>query len=483
MMNNTIKILDNTGCYFYSENDYFVLDYALAGFSAFNKNQCGYSIPYLCRNKNNQYEVGIGTIDSLGDKLILRRQSISLSSDNNNPVSFSRTSGNTLYCFANSYNFKTGFNNFVKVDGNFVVDSIQATYLVNLSSNNATAALPSAQLNKGLTVEFQTSNDLYNHLTIKDNDNIVCTLLGDSYTKLISTGNDWLQLKNNIGLSPTVSSANFKAMSTEAAAPSGSLQYSDGSYLAGSNLYFNNTTNKLLLGSSTEANSTAILPTSGSYTTTFNNLLSASDFIVRGSGSLDKNLFFAHEGRVGINIPSGARPQTALHIVNNSCQDGIRLENRNPCYAANLVLYHKPTTVVSDNSIISTIYLSSKNSVNNQVDFVQLKAKALSSSAGSTSGEFAIATDKLGYKVESLVVNADYSMLSSSANSIKVSSSGVDLVGQVRVSGIKFTNTTAQSGSILVSDGSGNVVLTNVSNTPIIGLLDPGVVVFTGVCS
>lgn len=481
MMNNTIKILDNTGCYFYSENDYLVLDYALAGFSGFNKDYCGYTIPYLCRNKSNQYEVGIGVIDNIGDKLILRRQSISLSSNNNNPVSFPASSGNSLFCFANSYNFKTGLNNFVNSSGHFIVENNQALYFVDLTNSNATATLPSAQLNKGLTVEFQTSDNIYNNLTINDtNNNTICILRGGSYAKLVSTGSDWLQLKTNVGSVQSLSSPSFSSLSTEAADPSGSLQYNDGSYLAGSNVYVDSATNKLLFGSSSEETAYIIMPTSGSYPTVFNNLSSSSDLIIKGSG--DKNLFFGYEGRLGLNIPSGARPQTALHIVNNSCQDAIRLENRNPCYAANFTLYHKPSTIISDNTIISTINLSAKNSVNNQTDFVQLKARALSSSEGATSGEFIVAVDKLGYKIDSLIINPNYSTLLSSTNSIKVSSSGIDMVGTVRLSSLRWMDSPS-SGSILVSDSNGNLILTNVSNSPIIDLLDPGVVVFTGVCT
>jgi hypothetical protein len=268
-------------------------------------------------------------------------------------------------------------------------------------------------------------------------------------------------------------------MSTAGAGASGSLQYNDGSFIAGTDAYFKN--NKLLLGSVNEVSAHTILSTVGGSNTVFNNTRTAADFIVKGSG--DKNLFFGYDGKLGINIPSGARPQTSLHIINNACHEAIRLENRNQCYPANLTLYHKPSTLPADNSIVASINLSSKNSSNNQVDMAQLRGRALSANATSTSGELAFAVDKAGIAVEAMVINADKTTISATNNNrLQVSSSGIYLSGSVNLSSLKW-NGSNTSGLFLVSDGNGNIVLTTANNSPIIDLLEPAVVVFTGVCT
>lgn len=481
-MNNSIfKFLDNTGCYFYSENDYFVLGKSLAGYSGINTGHVGLNIPYLCRSKNGQYEVGNGEIVQNNGRIVLKRIDVLASSYNNNPVPFAQDPNNALYCFANSSNFRIALNNFIKAAKNFFVENTRSTYFVDITQDDATATLPSVAYNKSLVVEFQTSSSASHHLYIKDSDNnTIVKLYPNGYTKLISTGSEWIELKDYSGSSPTsFSSASFSALSTEAAGATGTLQYNNNGSLDATNLYFNGT-DQLLLGSDDPLSAYAVLPLSGNGPTLFNNSLIPSDFIVKGSG--DKNLFFGYEGRLGINIPSGVRPQTALHIINNNCQDAIRLENRNPCYTANLTLYHKPTTVISPNSIISTINLSSKNSINNQVDFVQLRTKALSATAGATSGEFSIMLDKSGNKIETLSTNADSTTIRGSNNSIQISSSGININGSLKISDLKWSLPTT-SGSILMSDNNGNIVLTNISNSPIINLLDPETVVFTGVCT
>lgn len=481
MINSPLKFLDNTGCYFYSENDYFILGKSLAGYSGINNGYAGYTIPYLCRGKNNQYEVGTGEIINDNGRLIVKRVKVLSSSNNNNPISFPEDPNNALYCFVNSYSFRTGLNNLIKTSGVFHAENIRATYLVDITKENSTATLPSVEHNKSLVIEFQTSNSSSNQLYVKDtNHNTILKLSGNSYTKLISTGSEWVELKDYGNSSNSFSSANFRTLSADADGDTGTLQYNNNGFLGATNIYYNN--DKLLLGSNSVSSAYSILPLSGNGPTVLNNLSAPSDFIVRGSG--DRNLFFGYDGRLGLNIPSGIRPQTALHIVNNGCQDSIRLENRNPCFQANLTLLHKPPSVISTNSTISTINLSSKNSVDTNVDFVQLKGKVISPTVGATAGEFSISVDKLGQQVETIKTNANNtSIKTSNNNSIQVSSSGIDLVGQVRLSNLKWSSGSAASGLFLMTDNSGNIILTNVNNSPIINALDPGIVVFTGVCT
>lgn len=481
MINSPLTILDNTGCFFKSQGDSLILGAALAGYSGISTSHNGLYIPYLCRSRD-QYEVGTGIVEVNNGIISLRRIEVLSSSSGKNPIAFADSATNHFYCFANSLSFRTGLNNLVSLEGDFEVSEWRSTYLIDISNKPSLAKLPPADKVKSLVVEFQTTDGNYSSTIISDND-VIATLGSNTYCKLISTGSAWLRLNAAQPSSDqveTLSTQSFFTQNTLTPSESGSVQYNDGTYITGSNIYIDSINNKILLGNLSESLAHTILSTSGNSPTVFNNTRSGSDFIVRGSG--DKSLFFGYEGRLGVNIPSGSRPQTVLHLINNACQEGIRLENRNQCYPSNLTLYHKPSTVPANNSIVGTINLSAKNSSNNQVEFAQLRARALSANATSTSGEFAIAVDRSGILSESFVVNANSSSLIANNNRINVSTSGIDLIGQVRLSSLRWSGT-ASSGQILMSDSSGNIILTNPNNSSIIDLLDPGVIVFTGVCT
>jgi hypothetical protein len=62
----------------------------------------------------------------------------------------------------------------------------------------------------------------------------------------------------------------------------------------------------------------------------------------------------------------------------------------------------------------------------------------------------------------------------------KANRDGCYVSGVVSASSFKLSVPTT-SGNLLMSDSSGNIMLTSVANSPIINLLDGGVVVFTGV--
>lgn len=481
MINLPLKILDNVGCLVYSENDHFEIVSSLSGFKNIDASYKDSKIPYICKNKD-QYEIGIGLVSSVYDRIIIYRDSIIASSADNQKLVFSSSTKNYFYCFANSTSFNTAFNNLIEVSGVFEVSDCRSFYAVNVSESDALAVLPDPSLNRSLVVEFQTSSGNHTLSIQTNNGEIIDQLLANTYCKFISTGSAWLKIHTQPEVSASFAqSQNFSAMNTLAAGSSGSLQYNDGSYLAGADLYVDDTTNSLLIGGINYSTAHTIIPFSGdTYSVVFNNLKKSADFIVNGSG--DKSLFFGSEGRLGINIPSGSRPQTSLHIINNACQEGIRLENRNQCYPANLTLYHKPSTLPADGSLAATLNLSGKNSSNNQIQYSQLRSRILSANTASSSGELAIATDKAGVLIESFVTNADETRIVAGDSEISVSTSGVEFNGSVSLSGLKWPNSTI-SGQLLMSDGSGNIVLTSPNNSPIIDLLDAGVVVFTGVCT
>jgi hypothetical protein len=97
--------------------------------------------------------------------------------------------------------------------------------------------------------------------------------------------------------------------------------------------------------------------------------------------------------------------------------------------------------------------------------------------------ELALTVDKAGVGVDAVVVNADRTTISATNNnSLSVSSSGIYVNGSINLSSLKWSGSSA-SGLFLMSDSSGNIVLTNINNSPIINLLEPTLIVFTGVCT
>ena len=125
----------------------------------------------------------------------------------------------------------------------------------------------------------------------------------------------------------------------------------------------------------------SVIPTSGDASTIFNKDLKSGDFIVYGSGAPYRNLFFSYDGRVGVNIPSGSRPQTIFHVVNYSCSEILRLENRTSCQPAKLTIYHKPSGL-SNGNICSIVNLAGRDSNNNQKDYAQLYSIASDTTNG-----------------------------------------------------------------------------------------------------
>jgi hypothetical protein len=501
MNNKYIKLYDNIGSKFTVENSDILIGVALTGFKTLSIEHVGSVVPYLLKNKE-LWETGLGLVKNIDNKIYLERVKIVRSSNNDQIVDFSLNSNdNNFYLFANEYNFNTGFNNAIQINNNSTLEAISATYLIKLL-NNLELNLPSAKDHQGLSLDFKTDDGNYLCRLVDDNQEII--LLKNNYCKIISDGNKWIELINlsqndNGGFSVnSLSSELFSSLSSDPQGSSGSLQYNNNGVFGEAPVYVGSN-QKLLLGSTLESSSNAILPTSGNYPVVFNNQNLASDFIVKGSG--DKNLFFGYEGRLGLNIPSGARPQTSLHIVTNSCQEGLRLENRNQCYPANITLYHKPNSVISQNSTIGTINLSAKNSSSNQVDYVQLLARANSYTTNATKGEFAIKIEDSNSKIEALKVNSSgtfisnslyisslkYTIPTTSGNVLMSDNNGNILLSSINnipinISTLKYTQT-ASSGNILISDGSGSIILTNVNNTPIIDLLDGAVITFTGICS
>lgn len=463
-----IKIYDNIGSKFSVENSLLLIGASLSGFRTLGSEHIDSVVPYLLKNKD-LWETGLGLVRSIDSKIYVERIKTVRSSSNDNIVDFSNSNvnDNHFYVFANEFNFNTNFSRVIKVSDSEFLDNVSSTYLVEPSDKNIELALPDAVENPGLVLDFKTNSSDYICKLLFGNKNII--LVKNSYCRVISDGAEWIELINatedeaaSLYISGLAQSNLFTTQSDPQGNP-GSLQYNNGGVFAEAPVYVG-PNKKLLLGNIIESNAHAVLPTSGNFSTIFNNQNRSSDFIVKGSG--DKNLFFGYEGRLGLNIPEGSRPQTSLHILTNSCQEGLRLENRNQCYPANITLYHKPNSVIQPNSTIGTINLSAKNSSSNQVDYVQLLARSNSHTTNAAKGEFAIRIEDSNNKIEAL----------------KINSSGTFISNNLYVGALKYSVPTT-SGNLLMSDGSGNIILTNINNTPIINLLDDGVVSFTGVCT
>ena len=101
---------------------------------------------------------------------------------------------------------------------------------------------------------------------------------------------------------------------------------------------------------------------------------------------------FTYDGKLGLNIPSGLSPQTLLHVVNSSCSEAIRVDNRTACVPANVTLFHKPSSDIADNTDIAEIDFSSVTSDDRtiSVDYVKIKGTAIEADSTNKKGELGI---------------------------------------------------------------------------------------------
>jgi formylglycine-generating enzyme required for sulfatase activity len=468
MMNAPVYIFDNIGCFFIVKDNKFYCYQNIPGYNNLSQDHIGSYIPYIVRNAssdNVEWEVGIGLIKADNDnKIFVERYEVLESSNDNKSVNFSNNGKKTFYVFANQSNFNTAFNNIVLRDSSFDIDNVKCVYLVDTSAGEIEANLPDAEQNKSLTVELKivSGDGLVN---INQKNEKIYSLRGlDKYISLISDGEKWVVL--NTSSLPTINSS-FSSLSQdygalaagEASAPTGSLQYNNNGTIDGTNIYWG-ANNKLLLGSNSEASAQTILPSSGNFDNVFNRQKNISNFIVNGSG-VDKNLYFAYDGRLGLNIPSGSTPQTLLHLVNTSCRQAIRVENRSTCTTPNITLFHKPSSTLNANSDIGSLTFAGRDNAvpAAEVSYVKLEGTAVSASAGSTRGEFSVSVENNGSFIETLKLNPTGTKLGYNDNSIVVNSGGTSVIGYPN------SNITVSNNSIILQS-------TGVSlQTPLVNVL------------
>lgn len=459
--NKLIKVFDNIGFSFIIENNDFKILSKLKNYNSLNASHVGFFIPYIARNVSYQYfETGVGEIvfDTTGN-IIVKRNIISSSSDSNNPVIFP-DSGNEFYVFANQSYFDKLLNNVIILDSNTLLDSISAIYLVDTSNGDISLTLPDPS-KKDIFLEFklvQTSNAL----TIRDNnDRVFSVLIGNNnYIRLVSTGDDWVIL--NKTMEPisvqSLSDTNSVSMLSDPAGANYSLQYKyDASTFGSSQAYWysNASGEAMLLGADNISEANAVLPSSGTNNFLFNKNNYANDFIIYGSGTDNKNLFFSYDGRLGINMPYGVRPSTLLHIVNNACQncqEGIRLENRASTNPTNITLYYKPSTNIPANTTVSRLQLAGSNSSGIQTNYARIEARAVSSSHGSERGAIDLIVVSGSTGVKTLNTSIENTTLGYANNQISINNNGdLTLINGTNEIAIGSSSTSVSSDTVVIT--------------------------------
>lgn len=455
-----MNIYDNIGCSFKadSNNDIIILG-ALHGYSILDSKYSGSIIPYLARNIGNNKEIvfEIGTAQIIYESGLIKiidRKVIESSSLGNTKIDFNIDGTKEFYLFVNTANFNTAFNNVSIQNSNFIVQNKKTVYIVNFeNTTDITAQLIDPKNVKSLEIEFRTIGQGSLKINYKNNFNTV--LSGNNrYTKVISIGDSWIELRDDKekDTSPIFAqSSNFSALSD----PTGndySFQYKDGSAFAGSQLFWQPNTKELLFNSDDRTLATHIIPSSGNYPIVFNQAKKGSNFIVYGTGNApgypSKNLYFSHDGRLGINMPSGiggiVKPATVFHIVNTLCREGLRLETLTSCYPADITLYQNPTstTTTPSGTTVAQITLSGKNG-GLKKDFARIKGVAKDVSKG----QINLDVDNNGSQTTTISTDADQTTIINGTGLLNITNTSAKL--QINNTAINLTN-----GSIGIGAGS-----------------------------
>lgn len=428
-----MHIFDNIGCSFITNNnnDLVILN-SLPGYNNLNDNHAGSTIPYLARNiidnNNIEWEIGAGTIYKKDSSIVISDKNIVSSSNENREVNFSERGTKQFYLFVNSLNFNTGFNNISLQHDNFTILNQKTVYIVDTSTGYIEASLIDPKQNAALEIFFKVIGS--GSLAIKYKDKTILSMSNDDYASIISTGNDWVVLNVNNSSVTSLSLNDEENIFSAQSNPHGddrSLQYNDAGSFAGANAYIGNN-NKILLGSATEGSAKVVLPSSGTFDTIFNQTKESGNFIVYGSGNLpnypSRNLIFTHDGRFGLNMPSGIKPATVFHIINNICHEDLRLENKSSCnFPAHIALYKNPYALNNaDNTTIGKISFSAKNNSGAKISYASIEANT--KSVSNNDGELNVVVSDGNTTKTTITTNPDATIISNGTAKIQASSSG-----------------------------------------------------------
>lgn len=404
MINSYIKIPDNVGTSFEIVNGNIILGNPQSTYVGLAASDVGHYIPYYIKNllpgDITEWETGIGKVIST---TIVERVKVSASSNNNNLVIFSFGGTKTFFVYPNTYSSNLAYNNLISVSGVFSIPEVRSTHLVDLSLTSSSGLLPSASGNRGLIIDFKLQDRAINNsLIIKpsgneliDGQSSIVLNSDDAYLSIVSDGSNWIELQDNLN-TIGLSASGYPQGSNN------SIQYkSNATSFGGSNIFYDAQNNGILFGSASVSSADISISSSGN--TVFNRNKKNIDFVVNGSGN--KNLLYSSTGKLGLNLPSGVQPQTLVHVIGNGCDTNLKLENRNACSVPKITLYHKPSTVLDNNSEISSIHLSAKNSSGSETDYVQLKAFAVSPNSSGPKGSFVLSVNDNNLMLNSLNIN------------------------------------------------------------------------------
>ena len=458
-------LFDNIGCSFLiNDNNDFIIGASLPGYKTLGFENTNVYIPYLARNINNQnieWELGVGYVYKNGASICVKREIVKSSSNNDNLVSFNTSGSKQFYLFVNTTNFNTGFNNVFVKDSDFTITNNKGVYIVDVSSGLVHCSLPNPETVPNLGIEFRTVGG-DGSLSISDNNGFEIILSGPNrYTSLVSAGQYWVELKdteiskrpyqvlNNNDDIQALSENNFSSLS-DPVGENRSLQYNNNGSFDDTSVYWGSN-EQLLFGNSSANLAKNIIPSSGNYPLILNQTKNNSDFVVYGAGSGEKNVFFTYDGKLGINIPTGVRPQTIVHIINSSCQESLRVENRSTCYSADVSIYHRPPTSIPTGAVLSQLKLSSKDNSGNRVDYIKLQGKAKSTNTGSAKGQFDIVVNNGGSGVATLQTNPDETILGYANSNTTASTNNIRNTVGSSILNIATNNIGLSSTSINVS--------------------------------
>lgn len=457
MIDSYIKIPDNIGTSFEIVSGNIILGNPLTTYVGLSVSDIGHYIPYFIKNLlvggSTEWEVGIGKVIST---TIVERVKVSSSSNNNNLVIFSFGGTKTFFVYPNTYSSNLAYNNLLNASGVFSVPDVRSTHLVDLSASAASATLPLASGNPGLILDFKTKNrNSNNNLSIIpsgvetiNGENSITIDTDGGYLAVISDGYNWIELYDNFQNTTSMPSSGTPQGNN------GSIQYKvNSAEFGGSNIYFDAQNNSLLFGSSSGSSADILITPSGN--TVFNRKANNIDFIINGSGN--KSFMFSGTGKLGLNLPSGVQPQTIIHAIGNGCDTNLKLENRSTCSIPKITLYHKPSTLIDDNTEIASIHLAAKNSAGSETDYAQIKVSAVSPSSSNTKGSFAIAINNNNVMLNSLVANPTGILLQTNNRQLLLSQSGVISDSFTANSGIRIPFLT-NSGSLLAIDQNSNII-------------------------
>ena len=420
-MNNSIHFIDSVQYSCVVDKDNIMLSKSLGNsLKASDNNKL---VSYMIKgsnSKNTVWEMGVGTI--ITDKGLMVSRDRLISSSNGKSLNF-KGYDCTFYIIPNAQNYNTGFNNVIVHHDSFSIDPVTSIHILDSNNDTVNINLPSASNSESVVIEIKNIQDSCSAYILSDNNIVDLLSVNKSYTKIVSDGSNWLVLVDSSDVSQQDTGVSIQS---DSVGVSGALQYSNGDTgFFSSGIFYDTTTDNLLLGASGESNAYSVISTTGN-NTVFNKTYTHADFIVYGSGQ--KNIYWAGDfGRFGVNMAPSSKPSTPFHLINlENCTEGIRVENRNSNTTANLSLYHRPSILPSTGTICSTINFNARDNTNSTAQLAQIKGIVLDNTQPTTtSGQLVFSVGKSGNLVDRVFVEHDSFDVSLDNTSLMMSNTGV----------------------------------------------------------